>query len=276
MLILARYMRLIRETVPDTGTHVFRGQSNAKWPLRSGASRRLTADDIEEVNPYFLDEYLEYHRDLLDRARRVAPYGQRDRTDRPLQLLARLQHFGAATGLLDFSYSPLVALWFACEDPSREGKVFFVSHEPPNTAFVTPELEGQDIGNILSRKQDATGPGYVLWEPLVEGDAALRILGQRSVFVIGRPVVDDRLVDAVGIEAADKEPLRAELEQLDVSERTLYRDLVGFCQLEGANAGRPRPKTAPAYLRRANAAYSRGEHQEAVEAYGKCLVLCHQ
>ena len=58
-----------------------------------------------------------------------------------------------------------------------------------------------------------------------------------------------------------------------MSERTLYRDLVGFCQLEGANAGRPRPKTAPVYLRRANAAYSRGEHQEAVEAYGKCLEL---
>ena len=39
--ILARYMRLIHETVPDTGTHVFRGQSDAGWPLRSGASRRL-------------------------------------------------------------------------------------------------------------------------------------------------------------------------------------------------------------------------------------------
>ena len=271
--ILARYMRLIHETVPDTGTHVFRGQSDAGWPLRSGASRRLTADGIDEVNPHFLDEYLEYHRDLLDRARRVTAYGQRDRTDNPLQLLARLQHFGAATGLLDFTYSPLVALWFACEDSTREGKVFFVSHEPPNTAFVTPELEGQDIGNVLSRKRDATGPGYVLWEPLVEGDAALRILGQRSVFVIGRPVVDDRLVEAVGIEAADKEPLRAELEQLDVSERTLYRDLVGFCQLEGANAGRARQTTATVYLRRANAAYSRGEHQEAVEAYGKCLEL---
>ena len=271
--ILARYMRLIHETVPDTGTHVFRGQRDAGWPLRSGASRRLIADGTEAVNPYFLDEYLEYHRDLLDRARRVTPYGQRNRTDSPLQLLARLQHFGAATGLLDFSYNPLVALWFACKDPSREGKVFFVSHEPPNTAFVKPELEGQDIGNILSRKQDATGPGYVLWEPLVEGDAALRILGQRSVFVIGRPVVDDRFVDAVGIEAEDKEPLRAELEQLDVSERTLYRDLVGFCQLEGANAGRARPTTTTAYLWRANAAYSRGEHQEAVEAYGKCLEL---
>ena len=269
--ILARYMRLIHGTVPDTGTHVFRGQSDAGWPLRSGASRRLTADGIKEDNACFLDEYLEYHRDLLDRARRVALYGQRDRTDSPLQLLARLQHFGAATGLLDFSYSPLVALWFACEDPSREGKVFFVSHELPNTAFVTPELEGQDIENTLSRKQDATGPQYVLWEPIVEGDAALRILGQRSVFVIGRPVLDDRRVDAVAIEAADKEPLRVELEQLDVSERTIYRDLVGFCQREGARARRARPTTAAAYLRRANSAYSRGEHQEAVEAYGRCL-----
>ena len=271
--ILARYIRLIHETVPDTGTHVFRGQSDARWPLRSGASRRLAADGIAEDHPYFLEEYLEYHRDLLDRARRVAAYGQSDRSDSPLQLLARLQHFGAATALLDFTYSPLVALWFASEDASRDGKVFFVSHGPPNTAFVTEKLAGQDIANILSRTQDATGPGYLLWEPLVAGDAALRILGQRSVFVIGRPVVHEEQVDAVEIGAADKEPLRAELEQVDLSERTIYRDLVGFCQLEGANARRARPTTAAAYLRRANGAYSRGEYQEAVEAYGKCLEL---
>ena len=271
--ILAKYMRLIHETVPDTGTHVFRGQSDAGWPLRSGASRRLATNGIPEDHPYFLEEYLEYHRDLLDRARRVAAYGQSVRSDSPLQLLAKLQHFGAATGLLDFTYSPLVALWFASEDASRDGKVFFVSHGPPNTAFVTEELEGQDIANILSRAQDATGPGYLLWEPLVAGDAALRILGQRSVFVIGRPLVDEGQVDAVEIGAVDKEPLRAELEQVDLSERTIYRDLVGFCQLEGANARRARPTTAAAYLRRGNGAYSRGEYQEAVEAYSKCLEL---
>ena len=166
--------------------------------------------------------------------------------------------------------SPLVALWFASEDASRDGKVFFVSHGPPNTAFVTEELEGQDIANILSRAQDATGPGYLLWEPLVAGDAALRILGQRRfVFVIGRPGVNEGQVDAVEIGAVDKEPLRAELEQLDLSERTIYRDLVGFCQLEGANARRARPSTAAAYLRRGHGAYSRGEYQEAVEAYSK-------
>ena len=245
----------------------------SRWPPGGQKTRRLAIDGIAEEHPYFLEEYLEYHRDLLDRARRVAAYGQSDRSDSPLQLLARLQHFGAATALLDFTYSPLVALWFASEDASRDGKVFFVSHGPPNTAFVTEKLAGQDIANILSRTQDATGPGYLLWEPLVAGDAALRILGQRSVFVIGRPVVDEGQVDAVEIGAADKKPLRAELEQVDLSERTIYRDLVGFCQLEGANARRARPTTAAAYLRRANGAYSRGAYQEAVEAYGKCLEL---
>ena len=274
--ILEKYMRLIHEAVPDTGTHVFRGQRNAEWPLQSGASRRLAIDGVSENDPHFLEEYLEYHRDLLDRARRVAPYGQSVQSDSPLQLLARLQHFGAATGLLDFTYSPLVALWFASEHACRDGKVFdgkvfFVRHGPPNTTFVTEELEGQDITNILSRTRDITGPGYLLWEPLVAGDAALRILGQRSVFVIGRPVVSEEDVDWVEISATDKELLRAELEQVDVSARTIFRDLVGFCQLEGAKARRAGPTTLAQYLRRANGAYRRGACQEAVEAYGKCL-----
>ena len=45
---LGKHMRLIHETVADTGTQVFRGQRDAGWPLRSGASRRLRGDGIEE------------------------------------------------------------------------------------------------------------------------------------------------------------------------------------------------------------------------------------
>ena len=107
----------------------------------------------------------------------------------------------------------------------------------------------------------------------MEGDAALRILGQRSVFVIGRPAIDERHVHAVVIDAADKEAMRDELEQLDVSERTIYRDLVGFCQLEHANAQYVAPTTSAAFLRRGNRAFSRGEHSEAIDAYGRCLDL---
>ena len=138
---------------------------------------------------------------------------------------------------------------------------------------MTPEFEEGDIGNVLSKAHDPTGPGYLLWEPSVEGDAALRILGQRSVFVIGRPAIDERHAHAVVVDAADKEAMREELEQLDVSERTIYRDLVGFCQLERAEARYIPPTTAGAYLRRGNFAFNRREYSEAIEAYGRCLEL---
>ena len=271
--VLSKYIQRIQETARNLDTHIFRGQSDARWPLRSGATRRLNADGIENGGPDILAEYLAYHRSLLVRSRRVMPYGDKDQSSAPLQHLAKLQHFGAATGLLDFTHSPLFALWFACDEPSHDGKVFFLSEELPHTSYVTPELEDGDIGNVLSKAHDPTGPDYLLWEPTVKSDAALRILGQRSVFVIGRPVIDGRHVHAVDIDAADKEELRQELEQLDVSERTIYRDLVGFCRLERANARYVLPTTAAAYLRRGNNAFSRGEHSEAIDAYGRCLEL---
>ena len=52
-----------------------------------------------------------------------------------LQRLSVLQHQGAATGLLDFTEYPLIALWFACEElPDRDGKVFVLDIGDPAIA----------------------------------------------------------------------------------------------------------------------------------------------
>ena len=48
---------------------------------------------------------------------------------------------------------------------------------------------------------------------------------------------------------------------------------MGFCRLERAEARYVPPTTAAAYLRRGNSAFSRSEHSEAVDAYGRCLEL---
>ena len=271
--LLPKYVQRLQETARSLDTFVFRGQSDAGWSLSSGATRRLNANGVESDGPDFLDEYLDYHLSLLDRARRVMPYGDKGQSSTPLQLLAKLQHFGAATGLLDFTHNPLVALWFACDEPGHDGKVFSLSKELPHTSYVTPTLEEGDVRSILSTANDPTGPDYLLWEPTVEGDAALRILGQRSVFVIGRPAIDTRHVHRIVINAADKQRLREELEQLDVSEQTIYRDLVGFCGMERVDAQYVPPTTAAAYLRRGNGAIRRGEYSEAIDAYSKCLGL---
>lgn len=271
--VLPKYLQRIQEIARDLDTHVFRGQSDARWPLRSGATRRLIADGVENEGTGFLAEYLDYHRSLLDRARRITSYGDKNQSSAPLQLLAKLQHFGAATGLLDFTHSPLVALWFACDEANHDGRVFFLSKELPHTSYVTPELEQGEIVKVVSKAQDPTGPDYLLWEPMVEGDAALRILGQRSVFVIGRPEIDGMHVNSVVLDAADKDAMREELEQLDVSDLTIYRDLIGFCRLERADSKYVPPTTAAAYLRRGNYAFRRGEHTHAIDAYGRCLEI---
>ena len=182
----------------------------------------------------------------------------------------RYSNFGAATGLLDFTWNPLVALWFACEDPQRDGKLFVVSDEPARTRFVSPEEEMQ-MENVFSKANDPAGPDYLLWEPVVEGDAALRMVAQRSVFVIGRPIVPDEHFRAVVVSAGEKEAIRAELELLDISRTSIYRDLVGFCESEGVTSVYAPPKTARGYLRQANREYRREEYAAAVDTYSKCI-----
>ena len=108
--IIDKYLDRIVHSANRDGVHAYRGQRKARWPLHSGATRRLIRDHGEQIleDPEYADLYLNYHRDFLIEPARTRGYGievGRNLTD--LELLAKLQHFGAETGLIDFSWSPL-------------------------------------------------------------------------------------------------------------------------------------------------------------------------
>ena len=116
---LERYLSKISETTErlGVGAYAFRGQGNTAWPLHSAATRRLREHGGEGIqnSPEFPSLYLDYHNSTLIAPARTQGIGiESGRAISDLQLLAKLQHLRAATGLLDFSWNPLVGLWFAC------------------------------------------------------------------------------------------------------------------------------------------------------------------
>ena len=107
--------------------NVYRGQSNSEWDLMSSATRHLfdTRDD-SVLSPIV---FTSYHKNILMKARREGFGVEHGQELSDLQLLAELRHFGAPTaptGLLDFTWNPLVAMWFASKECKKNGKLKFI------------------------------------------------------------------------------------------------------------------------------------------------------
>lgn len=113
----------------NDGQYLFRGVKNKCYELEASACRRLPPE--YRRNPSRL---LRINKRMI-RDARGRGHDQKDgQILSDLELLAELQHFGAATCLIDFTRSALVALWFACETGTKKendssGKVFAVRRD---------------------------------------------------------------------------------------------------------------------------------------------------
>jgi len=85
---------------------LFRGQSDARWPLRTTLERALERHDYYHEENYLIS---------LFKSRAHHYLTSTPAHDNDLEWLALMQHHGAPTRLLDFTVSPYVALYFAIE-----------------------------------------------------------------------------------------------------------------------------------------------------------------
>ncbi len=273
-LIDEKYLSKINEFPSGSA---FRGQVDGNWKLRSGATRRLIKHYHENITqaPNFSEIYANYHSNVLIKPARTNGFDIDDGYRiSDLQLLAKLQHFGAATGLLDFTWNSLVALWFACKDNDDcDGKIFVINlRDPIRFQQVPNETEKQSVEAIFLPGNNLDKLLY--WEAKIHGEAAARILRQRSVFVIGRPLIPEDVVQHVEIEASDKAGIRKELEGIfDLSERTLFMDIHGFSEANKAESPTYQMEDPLSYFFLGNQSYQQGDYPQAIDSYNKCINL---
>ena len=224
---LAEFMKWARRF--DPGQYVFRGVTNEAYKIQASAYRRLE----EDYRDFY--KFLKINKDLVDEAK-LRGYNERNgRQLEDLEMLAELQHFDAATCLIDFSYSAQVALWFACRPSSKtaqnseeipNGKVFAVCHQSDDFEKIDSNDLKKEIDDFL---QDEENSQLYHWQPRQQNN---RIIAQQSIFLFGRYefVESDRCV----IEASSKKDILTELRQVSgITEAMLFPDFDGFARLRG-------------------------------------------
>lgn len=226
----------------DTG--VYRGASNAAHPLLTsldrlgGMERPHSKVDLEE---HILRSFIRYSRPHLDETR---PHNE-------WELLIAAQHHGVPTRLLDWSYSPLVAAFFATR-PARRGQdrdraVWRLDWQRVHRHFKLPPLalQIQELEGVFGRTQSLTpaklfasrdhGPFACMIEPPSLDN---RIAVQAATFTLCSTTCQsfDAFLEEQGlaevltryvIATDDVARIRDQLDLVGIDERRLFPDLDG-------------------------------------------------
>ncbi|HLJ66899.1 MAG TPA: FRG domain-containing protein [Chloroflexota bacterium] len=222
--------------------YAFRGMSRTEYRLTTSLGRlgRDTTQALEEP--------------ILRAFRKYAQGGTQLPGSSIWNWLALAQHHGLSTRLLDWTYSPLVAMHFATENERNlhaDGVIWCVDY--PHTNELLPEKlkqilqdEGSDVftadmleqaaGSLSAFDALAGEPFVAFFEPPSLDD---RIVNQYALFsLVSDPSIDlgdwlrehPDMARCIVIPAELKLEIRDKLDQSNITERVLYPGLDGLCK----------------------------------------------
>lgn len=260
---LDEFIRLAQQLAPEE--YLFRGVPNKDYEIEASAYRRLRKE--EDIN---LEKFLEINKELIKDARLRGHDQKNGRALSDLEMLAELQHFRAATCLIDFTYNALIALWFACQPSSMDqsdGKVVAVRNNPSRFKEITPELLTHKIDYFFQDNEDERFQLYQ-WQPRQQNN---RIIAQQSIFLFGGVKIE---ADAEWIiRESSKQSILTSLQLISgITESTLFPDFDGFARLRSHHV----PYTqlsASDYTERGSRAHQRNEYETALADYNMAIQL---
>ena len=230
---LNEFMEWVREL--PSGEYVYRGVSSKTYRIEASAYRRLKNSRDDSSAKILLDINLE----MIEKANRHRQGWESDRAPSNLDLLAKLQHIGAATCLIDFTRNPLVALWMACRESSTgkvgvDGKVYAIDIGPDSLfkSVSFDDAQEKDIGYFF-KPNERSGYQLYYWQPHYQ---ERRRLAQQSIFLFGGGRNAIEASEECIISGEYKQQILKSLKEVaGTSEDILFPDFEGFASQHAEN-----------------------------------------
>lgn len=220
----------------------FRGQANADWKLKSSLSRHI---EVAKVS----SEVWGLQESRIRRIfRRKSHLFLNEMPADEIEWLALMQHHGAPTRLLDFTWSPYVAAFFALERATNDAAIWAINLPLLWAIHGKHKIDGVNIREADPRRPDVFDRFYSANEHAFvwQGDPIRmpqRVVAQSGTFLVsshlgktvedilaGYPGAGELLVQFVLKTEKLRDEAMASLYSMNITQATLFPGLDGLAR----------------------------------------------
>ncbi len=189
----SEYLELVRDELKSC---CFRGQADASWPVTSSVTRYLQRTGV--LGESWLYQEWRSVEKFQARAHHYLKHLPAD--DDFLSWLALMQHHGAPTRLIDFTWSPYVAAFFALESTTGDAAVWALDGGRLRYGTVNGKDGSQiDAGKHDPREPEVLRTTYLLDNALLDKPKRPRIHRFDNLVWVGEPEpLNQRLISQSG------------------------------------------------------------------------------
>lgn len=220
---VAEYLKVVSK-ISKGGVVLYRGHAGDNWELTPSVGRLYNGERILMNNEEAI---------FLDFKRQYYLYAD-DRPATDMNILFLAQHHELPTRLLDWTYNPLIALWFACQkatektndkDERKLDGCVYITIVPPANSFLK---EGHQLDNDVFDKNNHMPIKHLF---IVPDYTHRRYLNQKGMFIwFKNPDVEFKdYTNSILIKEENKKNILQELAALGVTKAFVLPTLDNLC-----------------------------------------------